>query len=385
MTPLARCLIALVASALALPTTSSAQQRVARAIGKPLAEFEEPFTGPLRLVELRDGRLLVHDGGEKRLVIADFSSGDVADAARLGAGPLEFRSATALLRGPGDSIRLYDMVQSRALLLSPEGKPLRTEPFANATDMMAMLKRPVVREMDRAGTTYAELREMALEGGKVTMSDSVVLIRVKTKGTADTLAKMPSYLTAPEMTGSSIKLRFPGFPPLDAWGVFPDGRVLIVRGNTYTPEIHLADGTKRMAPAIAFPSVRVTADDRKKLMDELRAGIEKAMAGARGMAADAPSGFQMPKIELVEPEWQTHKPPLAGTVILVDGKNRAWVPALGATPTAVRFDLLDAEGRAVDAIALADGAALLGFGKGVLYVSRKDADDLLYVQRYALP
>ena len=110
-----------------------------------------------------------------------------------------------------------------------------------------------------------------------------------------------------------------------------------------------------------------------------------AMAGARSMAADAPSGFQMPKIELIEPEWQTHKPPLAGTVILVDGKNRAWVPALGATPAVVRFDLLDADGRAVDAIALPDGAALLGFGKGVVYVSRKDADDLLYVQRYALP
>ena len=378
-----RCALVLIALTVALP--AAAQQRAARAIGKPLAEFDEPFTGPLRLVELRDGRLLVHDGGEKRLVIADFATGDVSDAARLGAGPLEFQTATALLRGPGDSIRLHDLVQSRVLLLSPEGKPLRTEPFAKANDMMAMLKRPLVRETDRVGTTYAELREMAIEGGKMTMSDSVVLIRAKSNGKADTLAKMPSYLTSPEMTGSSIKLRFPGFPPMDAWGVFPDGRVLIVRGTTYTPEIHLADGTKRTAPAIAFPVVRVTADDRKKLMDELRGGIEKAMAGARSMAADAPSGFQMPKIELIEPEWQTHKPPLAGTVILVDGKNRAWVPALGATSTAVRFDLLDADGRAVDSIALPDGAALLGFGKGVVYVSRKDADDLLYVQRYALP
>ncbi|HVH38603.1 MAG TPA: hypothetical protein VM764_01135, partial [Gemmatimonadaceae bacterium] len=245
-----RCALVLIALTVALP--AAAQQRAARAIGKPLAEFDEPFTGPLHLVELRDGRLLVHDGGEKRLVIADFATGDVSDAARLGAGPLEFQTATALLRGPGDSIRLHDLVQSRVLLLSPEGKPLRTEPFAKANDMMAMLKRPLVRETDRVGTTYAELREMAIEGGKMTMSDSVVLIRTRSNGKADTLAKMPSYLTAPEMTGSSIKLRFPGFPPMDAWGVFPDGRVLIVRGTTYTPEIHLADGTKRTAPAIAF-------------------------------------------------------------------------------------------------------------------------------------
>ncbi len=373
--------VALVLAA-AMPLASGAQQRAARPIGAPIAEFEEPLTGPLRIIELRDGRVLVHDEKEKRLGIADFKSGEFTEASREGAGPKEFKSAMALVRAPGDSIWLYDLIQSRVLVIDPVGRPQRTTPFSDAGDMMAMLRRPMVRELDEAGNTYGELREMSIAAGRVTMSDSVVLIR-STKGKADTLAKMPSFLTAPEMGAGGIKIRLPGFPPMDAWGVFPDGRVLVVRGATYTPEIFLADGSRRKVTAIAFPAVRVTAADREKLMADTRKGVELAMSGARGMAGAG--GGEMPKVEVVEPEtWQPNKPPLTGTVIMVDEKNRAWVPVLSSNKL-VRFDLLDADGRLIDAISFPEGAVMLGFGKGVVYATRKDEDDLLYLQRYRLP
>lgn len=358
-------------------------QRAARPIGKLIAEFEEPLTGPLRIVELRDGRLLVHDDGEKRLSIADFRSGELTAVSREGSGPTEYKSATVLLRAPGDSVWLYDILQSRVLILTPEGKPVRTELFVDGANMMAMLSRPMVREHDRAGNTYGELRHMSFEGGKMTMSDSVVLIRGRGRAASDTIAKMPSHMNAPEMSATAFRMRLPGFPAMDAWGVFPDGRILLVRGSTYTPEIHLPNGTRRSAAAIPYAKVPVTAADKKKLMDDTRKLFGEQMKRAMG---GAPTGAQLPTFELLEPEpWQTHKPALSGTVISVDGSGRAWVHVLNASGDGARYDLLDAEGRLLDAVLLPKDSFLLGFGNGVAYITRKDADDLVYLQKVALP
>lgn len=358
-------------------------QRAARPLAKPLAEFEEPLTGPLRIIELRDGRLLVHDEGEKRLAIADFGTGEMTVVSRDGSGPTEYKSAMGLLRAPGDSIWLYDILQSRVLILTPDGTPVRTELFVDGANMMAMLSRPMVREHDRAGNTYGELRLMAFEGGKMTMSDSVVLIRARGRTASDTIAKMPSHMNAPEMSPSAFRMKLPGFPPMDAWGVFPDGRVLLVRGSTYTPELFLPNGTRRTAVAIPYPKVPIAAADKKKLMDDTRKLFDEQMKRVTG---GMPAGAQMPTFELLEPEpWQTHKPPLAGTVILVDGKGRAWVHVLNASGDGARYDLLDADGRLVDALLLPKDSFLLGFGNGVAYIARKDADDLVYLQKVALP
>jgi hypothetical protein len=359
----------------------AAQQRAGKPLGKPIAELEEPLTGPVLLVELRDGRVLLHDAGEKRLMVVDFATGEIADVAREGAGPKEFRSALALLRAPSDSVWLYDLLQSRVLVLGPDGVPHRVQLFSDASNPMAMLSRPMVREHDRAGNTYGELRAMSFEGGKISMGDSVVLVRAR-QGKADSVAKMPMHMSAPEFVPPKIRVKLPGFPPMDAWGVFPDGRIMLIDGDTYTPQLILPDGTRRTAAAIPFPRMPVTAADRVKLMEETRKQFGQGMQRARGMAQGQP----IPEFEFVEPNpWQSEKPPLLGTAIKVDDRNRAWVPVRDVAGLGGRFDLLDAEGRLVDTVQLAKEVLLLGFGKGVAYVARKDADDLLHLQKVALP
>lgn len=372
----------IVTSIVVLAVPAVAQGPVARPLAAPNAELAEPLSGPLRILELPDGRVLVHDSKEKRLAIADLSSGELSDVAREGSGPTEFRSATALLRAPGDSIWLYDLVQSRILVLGPDARPARTQLFSNANDPMAMLSRPMVREHDAIGREYGELRALRIEEGRMSFSDSVLLVRSNGL-TADTLATMPNYVRAPSFDGQVLRMRIAGFPPADAWGVFPDGRVLLVRGERYVPELYLADGTRRTAPAIAFPRVPVTAADRTKLMDDTRKAMEEGMNLGRALSGGAP----MPRFELLQPEqWQTHKPPLAGTVILVDSKQRAWVPVLRrANEPGEHFDLLDADGKLLESITLPKDVTLIGFGRGVAYTQRKDSDDLLWLQRHPLP
>jgi hypothetical protein len=359
-----------------------AQVRPARALAAPTAEFEEPLTGPLRMIELRDGRVLIHDGGETRLAIADFASGEFTDVAREGSGPAEFRSAMALLRAVGDSIWLYDLILSRVLVLGPDGKPVRTQLFANASDPMAMLSRPIVREHDAAGRTFGELRIVRFAEGRMSFSDSVLLVRA-TGGRTDTVAMMPNHVRAPSFDGQVLRISAPGFPSADAWGVFPDGRVMVVRGVNYVPEIFLPNGTRRTAAALPFPRVPVTAADRTKMMDDTRKAMEEGMNLGRAMAGNQP----MPRFEVIEPDpWQSHKPPLAGTVVLVDPRDRAWVPVLRReVGLGERFDLLDADGKWLDAVTLPKDVTLIGFGRNVVYSTRKDSDDLLWLQRHPLP
>lgn len=371
-----------VAGVTAASASLGAQDRTARPLGAPNAQLEEPLSGPLRIIELRDGRLLVHDTKEKRLSVADFAAHTLTDVSREGSGPTEFRSALALTHALGDSIWLYDLVAQRVLVIAPDGRPVRTELFANSGDPMAMVTRPMIREHDAAGRAYGEVRSMSFSEGRMSFSDSVVIVRT-VGARRDTLAVMPSFVRAPSFDGESIKMRVPGFPPADAWGVFPDGRVMVVRGERYVPEIILANGVRRTAAALPFPRVAVTAADRTKLMQETRKAMEEGMNIGRALSG----GAQMPRLDVLEPEqWQTTKPPLAGTVILVDSKLRAWVPVLRRPADAgERFELLDADGRYLDSVVLPKDVTLLGFGRGVVYTQQKDEDELLWLQRHPLP
>jgi hypothetical protein len=247
---------------------------------------------------------------------------------------------------------------------------------------MAMLSRPIVREHDAAGRTFGELRIVRFAEGRMSFSDSVLLVRA-TGGRTDTVAMMPNHVRAPSFDGQVLRISAPGFPSADAWGVFPDGRVMVVRGVNYVPEIFLPNGTRRTAAALPFPRVPVTAADRTKMMDDTRKAMEEGMNLGRAMAGNQP----MPRFEVIEPDpWQSHKPPLAGTVVLVDPRDRAWVPVLRReVGLGERFDLLDADGKWLDAVTLPKDVTLIGFGRNVVYSTRKDSDDLLWLQRHPLP
>ncbi len=54
------------------------------------------------LRELSDGRVLVTDWIEERLVVLDFPSGTFRDIGRIGRGPREFRLPAGLVALPGD-------------------------------------------------------------------------------------------------------------------------------------------------------------------------------------------------------------------------------------------------------------------------------------------
>ncbi len=374
----------LIAFALLAAAPLSAQQpRAARPLPAPNVELEEPWSGPLQLVELRNGDIVVHDSREKRLVVVNLASQEQRDAAREGSGPVEFKSVIGMWRGAGDSIQVMDLIQQRMLILDPTGRARRTQPLAGAGDPMALMRAPMTRAMDAQGRWYGEGRDMQFEGGRLTFGDSVVVVRTdpRTKR-ADSLAKFFNIVRAPQMSAQVMRMQVPGYPKYDIWGVYPDGRVLLLRADGYVPEIVLPTGQRRRAAALPYVRLPVTEADKKAMMDSVQKALDEGLRQAAGMA---PAGAQMPRFELVPPEpWQTEKPPFTGDRVLVDPRGRAWVPVVDRTP-GQRYDLLNAEGAIVDAIKLPPRTQLLGFGAQAMYTARWDEDDLMYVRRHPLP
>lgn len=373
----------LTAATVAAAPLAAQQPRTARPLPAPNAEIEEPWSGPLQLVELRNGDIVVHDSREKRLAVASFATQEQRESSREGSGPTEFRSVIGMWRMPGDSVQVLDLMQGRLLILDPAGRARRTAPLPGAGDPMAMMRAPMTRTLDAAGRWYGEGRDMKIENGRFTMGDSVVIVRTDPRTLrADTVAKMVNIVRAPEISPQVMRMQVPGYPKMDIWGVFPDGRVIVMRAEGYIPEIIGLDGRHRRAAPLPYPRLPVTENDRKAMMDSVRRALDE---GLRQAAGSIPSGTQMPRFELTEPQpWQTEKPPFTGDRILVDPKGRAWVPVVDRTP-GQRYDLVDSEGRIVDAIKVPQRVQILGFGANSVYTALRDEDDLLTIRRHPLP
>lgn len=77
-------------------------------------------------VRLDDGDLVIADGGTQALRFYDHEGTFVRASGRPGEAPGEYRVITALGRGPGDSLWVYDFGLRRFTVLTATGEPVRT-------------------------------------------------------------------------------------------------------------------------------------------------------------------------------------------------------------------------------------------------------------------
>jgi hypothetical protein len=368
-----------------LPVPVAAQARAPRPLPTAATEFAEPFSAIANIVEVGSGLVLVHDSREKRLGVADFVSGDFRVTAREGAGPLEYGMLASMVRMPGDGAVAWDMRSSRRLMFGPDGAPVSTSAVTGPGGAMMRFGQPVPEMSDASGRWYAMFQGMRVGAGAIQVADSFAIVRITpSSGATDTLVMLPVPASHPtERVEGKIRVRASGFVARDAWGVFADGSVLVVRGGAYVPEVVRPDGRRQRAEPVPHVRVPVTAADRATHIKEMEQRMARmgAMLGAE-LRGGAASG-----VEVVPPDpWQSHHPPVLSTRIPVDSKGRAWVHAMDADrASGERYDLLDGDGRLLEAIRLPKGEKLVAMGRGVLYTTREDGDGLLYLRRYPLP
>ena len=383
---------AIALGALSIAAPAFGQAVPLRDLPKPSREIEEPFSLVSGALELKASQVLAVDATEMTVSLVDFSKGTRTTIGRQGSGPGEYRMPAGLFRLQGDSLWLFDAMQQRLVAFNPDLTAGTTIPmlvFDQATT--TALTAPFFG--DRKGQIYASAMkiEAGRSGGNIQMSlpDSVGVVRVDPRGKAGRteLARVRFPISGKpdiKQNGTALKytMAFPGLVASDPWTVFPDGRIAIVRGATYTVEFIAADGKKTSA-RVAYDPIKVTAADQKAEMDEARRAMaEQGKTVQKMMPPNVTMDFEL----LPPAEWPANYPPVSPLGALAAPDGRLWVKR--GTPFRLgreQWDVIDPAGKLIARWRLPAKTTLVAVGQGVVYTVRTDEDDLRYLQRIEVP
>jgi len=426
----------LLALGMILPTIVLAQKPLV--LTKPEVEYSEPFTQISGVRELRDGRVIVADVRDKTLQLLDLKSGSSSKIGREGQGPGEYGLPFRLVALPGDSSALYDVANSRYLMIHPDGKTgkdFRLEAAGSAAAPApgggaaggrvgggppgeagrggrggpmvtlgggrgGMMTITPPRATDARGNVYYEGPPISMgPNGEPVSADSAAVLRFdRSSNRVDTVAWVRLAKANVEASGgqNNMRIMIGGANPLvprDDWAALPDGRVAVLRSPEYRLDLYSNARNRVQGSPIAYDRIRVD-DAVKKDVEEAR---KRAQAnGIRMMVTDGRGGqpqrsvsvgggggdVQLPPLT----GWPEFVPPFLSNTVQSRGNGEVWVLRTSKPGDSVPvYDVFDASGKIIGKVALPAKSRLAGFGANTVYVIRLDEDDLQYLQRYRLP
>jgi len=178
--------------------------------------------------------------------------------------------------------------------------------------------------------------------------------------------------------------------PEDAWGIAPDGSVMIARSGDYHVERVAPDGTVTRGLPVAFSAQGIGTGEKEEYVAERgRSGgsvsVSVQMDGSGMSMGFARGGAGGRGNEIDQYDWPNDKPPFYSGRLPVDPLGRPWVRRHVKAGEPSTYDVFDKDGARVGTFLLENGMRVVGFGKNSLYVVTFDEMDLSYLQRYALP
>lgn len=371
---------------------SLAAQQAPAPLGRPVAEFEEPFSRVSGMRELADGRLIVSDQREKLVQLVDLQRQTARGISRQGSGPGEYAMPTSLFAMPNDQTLLVDLSNRRFLMIRPDGTPgeTLTPPTLNTGGPAQISGLMNPRGVDAQGRLYFQELAFRREGPA---PDSVAVLRWTPGQTrVDTAAwvKGPptTMTTTPAGAGGGAGNRMSFtigssvvWAPQEGWAVAGNGRVARVQPAPYRVVWYDANRRGAAGPTVPYSPIRVTEADKRAYIEQQAANPPTmiVMGGGGGSSVQRP--------QLPAPTFAETKPAFTGTnSVLASLDGEIWVlrtrPANDQTPV---YDVFDSSGRLARKVSLAPGSRVVGFGRQSVYVVRTDEDDLEYLQKFARP
>jgi hypothetical protein len=359
-------------------------QPVARRLPR---EFEVEFIQEMSQVsairELSDGRVIVLDARERAVYLMDPRTKSASRIGREGAGPGEYVSPDGLAALAADTTLVRDEQNSRFLVLGAAGRILGTLPLFQIRPSEGVSYSLRVDATDHHGRFYT-LLPTGLTGqddkGTPIVRFDRATQRLDTVGRVQTAVQRA--LPTQQGAGGAGGMRAMGpYPERDGWTVAPNGSVAIVRAAPYRLEWLAPGGQVVRGDAVPFQPVPVTTAEKEEWRDQAR-----SRGGGTLTTRSADGRVQQQRMPVPEPaEWPATKPAFVPPPMLAsDGK--LWVArSAAATDTIVAYDVFATSGALVERVSMPRDLRLAGFGRGTVYVVRKDADDLLRLQRYRLP
>lgn len=369
-----RCLASLALLSVAGPGASA--QDPTR-LPAPSAVLGATFTSVDGIRELDDGRVLIVDKRDKRVVVADFRTNLVRGIGRVGDGPGEYRTPWQVIGFAPDSTFVVDYGSRRWLLLF-EAMIVGTISASSAPRIVSFIA--PIRGVDRGrrvlhmlgfpssiptplrgGISNTDALGLAITNLAATTTDTIARLRGRLRGRNEVVKVFPEGTF-------EIALNNPYGTEDQAW-LFPDGWIVIVRLSPYSAEWISPDGNRQRGEPIPFEQIKVTGAERR-LAIELNVGEKLA-----------------PYYSDDEfPNWPSTIPPIPNDALfpLRDGRiaveRRQTVESTSRT-----YDVINRNGARDAILSIPLSGRIAGFGDGTVYIVTMDEDGLQHIARHPLP
>lgn len=342
-------------------------------LAPPGAQLSQEFTRIAGLRELPDGRVLISDGGDRSLWVADWRSNRTRRVGREGSGPGEYMSAGALLPAGGDTTLFVDATGSRYLLIVGDSIVETLAPGSPA--LRAGARNPL--GADRAGRVLFT-RGIGMGSGRsseMPRLDSLMLVRVsRATGALDTIAMLRARPSRIRTKGPLDKLTAVEVVtnPLasgDLATSFEDGWIAVARVSPFQVEWFPPGGPRVSAPTLPFAPHAPTDADKRDVLRRLAAqsGTEPADPASRD-------------------DWPEHMPPFLPGALVPAASGDLWIRR---TPVAGRgenvFDVVNRRGALSGRLTLPEAERIVAISRSAAYTVLTDDDGIQRLRRYAIP
>lgn len=273
----------------ALPTTP--------AVGPPIRRIEtasavsrEPIGSILAVRELPDGRVLVNDGGSRRLLLMDtllVTQRVVLDSMSELSNTYGNR-AGALIAHRGDSSLFVDVSSLSLLVIDPSGTIARVRSVPRAQDVGDYGSNTNSESGARTDAKGRFVYAIDAEPARPTKApprgvpwfpvdpDSafVVALDIETRK-VDTLGvirtpKQEFTVRLNPTGGFNVNGAINPMPTWDVWAVLPDGAVAFVRSIDYRIDFLNADGTRSTSAKVPYDWQPIPDDIKERIVDSVR-------------------------------------------------------------------------------------------------------------------
>lgn len=358
-----------VALALSVSVALNAQQPAQLKLPAANASLREEFSSIVGVRELRDGRVLVSDSRETRVLVADFATNLVEKIGKAGQGPLEYIRAQQVWTVSADTGILFNLPERWVIFVG--AKLVATM----APDLPAVrATRPVVRGTDTLGHVLSALGIPPPPPGGAKQVDSVGLVLV-TRATArvDTLTMIHQML--PRQVGGRdangfFTFAFPTINIAEQAAIAPDGWIAVVRVNPYRVEWRRPDGTWIRGAAIPYPKIPFSTREKQGFLDR--------NPGPASQPKQTPESIT---------DWPDVLPPFSGTVPVFSTPDGRLL--VGRFPSVDnpgrRYDIVNRRGVVEGQLVLPLDERIIGIGAKSVYVGFTDPDGLQFVRRHPWP
>ena len=356
---------------LCAPVLVSGQSFRAIRLSPADALLGEEFIAVSSLRELSDGKVLVTDRREQRIVLVDFRTQQVSPVSRRGQGPGEYSSPPLLFPLAGDSSLLVARTQRRWILMHGPNVVSTLPP----NDAALLAARSNVLGTDTVGRVLTSRAPSPQAGVTViTSRDSLALVFVdRASGQADTIARLRRATSRSTLTldaqGKEKSSSFdqPGVMSTEeVAAAFPDGAVAIARLSPFRVDWRLPNGTWVRGDSLPIRPVPIDARQKQWYM-KLQAGDDPP----------EPPETLGPWPSVFPPFLSGSSPLLAAS----DGRLLIRRPR-DADHNDTRYLLINRRGQAEAELTLPSNSSIVGFGTHSAYVIVTDGDGIQRLHRH---